>query len=68
MTRSEKQLRLPVRVSRAFSSDDETYYLSGNLENVPLIGPTCVCGKLLPPNEGAQIPLPIIQVEERCGQ
>lgn len=54
--------------SRAFSSEGQTFYLSGNLSGVPFLGRTCVCGTLLPPNEKAPIPLPIIQVAERCEQ
>lgn len=52
--------------SRAFTSGDQTFYLSGNLDGVPMLGKTCVCGTVLPPNEKAPIPLPIIRVDELC--
>lgn len=55
-----------IRLSRAFSSGGNTFYLSGNVEDVPVLGKACVCGRLRPPMKGVLIPLPIIDVSSLC--
>jgi hypothetical protein len=57
-----------VMDSLAFTSEGQTYYLAGNLRGVPMLGQTCLCGRLLPPNEKAPIPLPIIDATAFCGE